>query len=295
MLDNRILTFLKLCEKMNYTKTAEALHITQPAVTQHIRFLEEHYGCKLFSYTGKVLHLTEKGELLRRLASEMVANEMGVQKEMARKEEEEIHLRVGATTTIGEFVFPSIMSRFLKENPQYRLHLYVDNTKNLLQMLEKGELDFTILEGFFDKENYAYQLYKKERFVGTCCRECELAGKRLKLGDIRSEGLVLREEGSGTREILEEILKENNFTIGSFPSVQEISNFIAIKELVKANLGITFSYYPMVRQELEEGSLVELDIEDFEIYREFNYVYMKNSLFEEKYQKLIDFAKEIEA
>ena len=62
---------------------------------------------------------------------------------------------------------------------------------------------------------------------------------------------------------------------------------------MKANLGITFSYYPMVRKELEEGSLVELNIEDFEIYREFNYVYMKNSLFEDKYQKLIDFAKEI--
>ena len=88
MLDNRILTFLKLCEKMNYTKTAEALHITQPAVTQHIHFLEEHYGCKLFSYSGKVLQLTEKGELLRRLASEMVANEAGIRKEMARTEEE---------------------------------------------------------------------------------------------------------------------------------------------------------------------------------------------------------------
>lgn len=294
MLDNRILTFLKLCEKMNYTKTAEALHITQPAVTQHIRYLEEHYGCRLFSYTGKLLRLTEKGELLRRLAAEMVANEIGIQKEMARTEEQEIHLRIGATKTIGEFVFPAIMCRFLRENPRYRLHLYVDNTKTLLQMLEKGELDFTILEGFFDKEKYAYQLYRMERFIGTCGKDSKLAGKRLRLEDIRSEGLVLREEGSGTREILEGILKENNFTIGSFPSVQEISNFSAIKELVKANIGITFSYYPMVKQELEEGTLVELDIEDFQIYREFNYVYMKNNLFEEKYRKLIDFARKEE-
>lgn len=294
MLDNRILTFLKLCEKMNYTKTAEALHITQPAVTQHIRYLEEHYGCRLFSYTGKLLRLTEKGELLRRLAAEMVANEIGIQKEMARTEEQEIHLRIGATKTIGEFVFPAIMCRFLRENPGYRLHLYVDNTKTLLHMLEKGELDFAIVEGFFDKEKYAYQLYRMERFIGTCCKDSKLAGRRLKLEDIRSEGLVLREEGSGTREILEEILKENNFTINSFPSVQEISNFSAIKELVKANIGITFSYYPMVKQELEQGTLVELDIEDFQIYREFNYVYMKNNLFEEKYRKLIDFAKEEE-
>lgn len=291
MLDNRILTFLKLCEKMNYTKTAEALHITQPAVTQHIRFLEEHYGCRLFSYTGKQLKLTEKGALLRHLAAEMVANEAGIQKEMARAEKAEIHLRIGATKTIGEFVFPAIMSRFLQENPQYRLHLYVDNTKNLLGMLEKGELDFTILEGFFDKDRYAYRLYRKERFIGSCGKDCPLSGKRLKLGDIRTEGLVLREEGSGTRAIFEEILKEHNFTIDSFPFVQEISNFIAIKELVKANLGITFSYYPVVKQEIAAGSLVQLDIEDFEIYREFNYVYMQNSLFEEKFQRFIAFAE----
>lgn len=293
MLDNRILTFLKLCEKMNYTKTAEELHITQPAVTQHIRYLEEHYGCRLFSYAGKVLYLTEKGELLRRLASEMVANEIGIRKEMARREAEETHLRIGATKTIGEFVVPSVMSRFLLENPQCRLHLYVDNTKHLLGMLEKGELDFAILEGFFDKDKYAYQLYRKERFIGTCSKECRLAGRKLKLGDIRTEGLVLREKGSGTREILEEILKENNFTIDSFSSVQEISNFIAIKELVKANLGITFSYYPVVKREIEEGSLVQLDIEDFEIYREFNYVYMRNSLFDERCKRFIDFAREL--
>lgn len=115
--------------------------------------------------------------------------------------------------------------------------------------------------------------------------------EKLKLGDIRTEGLVLREEGSGTRAIFEEILKEHNFTIDSFPFVQEISNFIAIKELVKANLGITFSYYPVVKQEIAAGSLVQLDIEAFEIWREFNYVYMRNSLFEEKFQAFMEFAE----
>lgn len=74
MLDNRVETFLALCEIMNYTKTAETLHITQPAVTQQIRWLEEYYGCRLFSYQGKVLSLTEKGETLRRLAQQMTAN-----------------------------------------------------------------------------------------------------------------------------------------------------------------------------------------------------------------------------
>ena len=84
MLDNRVETFLVLCDIMNYTKTAETLHITQPAVTQQIRWLEEYYGCRLFSYQGKVLRLTEKGETLRRLAQQMTANAQGILQEMQR-------------------------------------------------------------------------------------------------------------------------------------------------------------------------------------------------------------------
>ena len=154
MLDNRVETFLALCDIMNYTKTAETLHITQPAVTQQIRWLEEYYGCRLFSYQGKVLRLTEKGETLRRLAQQMTANAQGILQEMQREENTEIHLRIGATKTIGDYMLPPIMVDFLQEYPQYRLHLTVDNTGKLLHMMEEGKIDFAIVEGFFDKEKY---------------------------------------------------------------------------------------------------------------------------------------------
>lgn len=216
MLDNRVETFLALCEIMNYTKTAETLHITQPAVTQQIRWLEEYYGCRLFSYQGKVLRLTEKGETLRRLAQQMTANAQGILQEMEREENTEIHLRIGATKTIGDYMLPPIMVDFLQEHPQYRLHLTVDNTGKLLHMMEEGKIDFAIVEGFFDKEKYDFTHFingngfweSAERIV--LCEE-----KPFLCGETHGEPLILRESGSGTRDILEELLKENNFTVHS--------------------------------------------------------------------------------
>ena len=257
MLDNRVETFLALCEKMNYTKTAETLHITQPAVTQQIRWLEEYYGCRLFSYQGKVLRLTEKGETLRRLAQQMTANAQGILQEMEREENMEIHLRIGATKTIGDYMLPPIMVDFLQEYPQYRLHLTVDNTGKLLHMMEEGKIDFAIVEGFFDKEKYDFTLYKRERFMGICGKACPLRGKSISLWETHTEPLILREPGSGTRDILEELLKENNFTIHSYSAVQEISNFQAI---------------------------------NFDIFRELNFVYLQNSLFRQTWQPFVDFA-----
>lgn len=290
MLDNRVETFLALCEKMNYTKTAETLHITQPAVTQQIRWLEEYYGCRLFSYQGKVLRLTEKGEALRRFAQQMTANARGIIREMEREENTEIHLRIGATKTIGDYMLPSIMVDFLRENPQYRLHLTVDNTGKLLHLMEEGKIDFAIVEGFFDKEKYDFTLYKRERFLGVCGKNCSLRGKTISLWETRSEPLILREQGSGTRDILEELLKENNFTVHSYDVVQEISNFQAIKAMTEANLGITFLYEPVVKQELEEGKLFPLRILHFDIFRELNFVYLQNSLFRQVCQPFVDFA-----
>ncbi len=291
MLDYRIYTFLTLCEKMNYTKTAEVLHITQPAVTQHIRWLEDQYRCRLFSYQGKVLRLTEKGAMLQNFAQQMVSNEIGVHAAMEQQENAEIHLRIGATKTIGDYILPVLLTDFLKQNPKYRLHLVVDNTERLLQELEHGSLDLVMLEGFFDKRCYDYTLYKKERFLGICNKDSHWKNKKITLWDIRHEPLILREKGSGTRDIFEEVLKEQNITLLSFDTIQEISNFQTIKKMVENDLGITFLYEPVVHKELENGSLCALELEGLEIYRELNYVYMQNGLFREVYEPFLQFAK----
>ena len=140
MLDSKLHTFLVLCETMHYTRAAQRLCVTQPAVTHQIRALEEHYGCRLFSYEGKTLRLTEAGVRLREMARSLAYNSRKMEQAMAVPAPRV--LRVGATKTIGEFVIAPLVSRFLRHHPEGTLSLAVENTRALLRALEEGRLDF---------------------------------------------------------------------------------------------------------------------------------------------------------
>lgn len=271
MLDYRMYTFLTLCETMNYTLAAQKLHITQPAVTQHIRALEEHYGCKLFRYDGKKLSKTPQGELLERSGNAMRYQESRTRSTMLQDGMR--HLSIGATKSIGEFVIPGQLGRFL-EDPNHTLRVEVDNTEKILALIDKGELDFALIEGFFNKTQYDSRLYRKEPFVGLCSTIHPFAGKTIALSDLFPENLFLREEGSGTRKILEDVLAEYNHTVGDFSRVTCISNFGLLEQLVSAGLGITFAYAAIAEN---NPCLTRFSVEDWDIYREFNYVYLRNA------------------
>lgn len=270
MLDYKMHTFLTLCETMNYTLAAQKLHITQPAVTQHIRALEAHYSCKLFTYDGKKLNKTPQGELLERSGHAMRYQEMQTMAQIHNTRGR--HLSIGATKSIGEFVIPDQLGRYLAD-PNHTLRVEVDNTEKILALIDKGELDFSLIEGFFNKTQYDSRLYRKEPFVGLCSIDHPFAGKTISLSELWKETLFLREEGSGTRKILEDVLAEYNHTIQDFRRVTYISNFGLLEQLVSSGIGITFAYAAIAEN---NPKLTQFKVENWEISREFNYVYLKN-------------------
>ncbi|HWP51690.1 MAG TPA: LysR family transcriptional regulator, partial [Clostridia bacterium] len=284
--------FLTLCRVMNYTRTAQMLNVTQPTVTQHIRYLEGQYGCSLFSYVGKTLSLTPQGKRLRDFALSMAYNSQRIQECMRQSGELLPAMRLGATKTIGEFVIGPMISAYLRENPACRLSLLVDNTHTLLGLLERGELDFAVLEGFFDKSKYGYQLYKNESFLGVCAVNHSLADRTLTIDDIMSQNIIIREPGSGTRAIFEQLLMQHNYSFESISQTTVVSDFSVIKQLVCDGIGIAFLYEPVVRAELQNGRLKKLHLTDMEAQREFNYVFLKQSLFLEDWQRF--FASQID-
>ena len=162
MLDVRVETFLTVCRTMNYTRAAEQLHITQPAVSQHIRALEERYGATLFRSQGKRLLLTESGQLLFRTAAAMHHDALRL-REAIRQENARRHLRFGATLTIGEYIMPAPLLRLLEQEPDIQLYMLTSNTRELLKLLDQGELDFAIVEGYFDKQAYDSLVYCTQR------------------------------------------------------------------------------------------------------------------------------------
>ena len=271
MQDHRMETFLTLCETMNYRQAAERLHITQPAVTQHIQYLEAHYGCKLFSYDGRKLSKTEQAELLER-----GAHAMNYQEERLRADlrlQRTPSLSIGATKTIGEFVIAEHVSRYL-EAPGNRLSVDVDNTARILERLNRGKLDFAIVEGYYSRSEYGDCLYQKEPFVGLCAKDHPLAGQTVPLDELWGEDLLLREKGSGTREILENFLNERNHTVTDFARVTCIGNLGLLERLLVRRKGITFAYAAAAAG---NDQLARFFVEGMELQREFNYVFLRGT------------------
>jgi DNA-binding transcriptional LysR family regulator len=284
MIDFRHQTFLQLCRIKNYTKTAAKLHITQPTVSQHIKHLEDHYGVKLFNYSGKKLKITEAGKKLYNYTERMFADSREIENTVKEKSDRE-NIKFGATLSIGEFVMPDILNQAMGEKPDLNFDMLVENTEKLLSKLKKGEINFAILEGFFDKSKFGYKLFSKEKFIGICSPESKLSREKIKLENLLDSRLILRENGSGTREILEQILYTNNLSQKSFSSTLEIGNLNAIKILVAQNRGISFIYQAAAKKELENNIISTLKIKDFNIKREFNFVYLKNSVFSDQYHR----------
>ncbi|MBR5490227.1 MAG: LysR family transcriptional regulator [Oscillospiraceae bacterium] len=256
---------------MNYRKTAERLNMTQPGVTQHIKLLESRYGVKLFEYNGRQLRRTEAAERLKSYLDLVRAEEAALREQFAARDV--LRLRVGATKTIGEFVIVDKIKEFLSEENR-ELELLVDNTEHLLAMLERGELDFAIIEGVFDKAKYPHHLYKKENFLGICSKNHPFAGRKVSIEELFGESLVVREKGSGTRRLLEQAVEDRGHSLSAFRRCSVLSNFALICNLVAEEGAITFAYEPISRC---RADLTTFMVEDMHIKGEFNFVYISET------------------
>ena len=158
MLDFRIHTFLCVCRHMNYTKAAAELHITQPAVSQHIRYLENEYHAKLFDYTGKHLILTQAGHILLDAAATIRHDDLILKEKLQELRRSTKIVSFGATHTIGEFMIVDKLAQYLRENQEVLLRLEIADTEQLLQEINDGKIDFAIVEGFFEQKQYETML-----------------------------------------------------------------------------------------------------------------------------------------
>lgn len=276
MLDYRIDTFLALCDRMNYRKTADFLHISQPAVTQQIHALEGFYGRKLFAYENRRLVKTEAGRILERYARAARLQEQDLRQALECKPIE--NLRVGATKTIGDYYLKNHIRQYLQD-PDHGLTLIVDNTKHLLHLLEEGELDFAVVEGFFDKTDFDSFLLRREPFVGICRKDHPFAGREVTIAELLEQTILHREAGSGTRAILEQELEGYNESLQRFQRHICISSFAVILDLVKQGFGVSFVYAILAAS---DPGLATFSIQGRHIVREFNVVYLKHADIENK-------------
>ena len=270
-MEQKLYTFLALCQTMNYRLAAERLHLSQPAVTKQIQSLEQSLQTKLFYYDGHTLHKTEKCLLLERYAISQQYQFEELQ--LAIMDKKRLKLRIGATKTIGDYVLIDAIKNYLSDS-SHELSLVVDNTKHLLQMLDENQLDFAVIEGTFSKTKYDSYLLRMEPFVGICAKNSPLCGKHIGIEELLSETIIVREEGSGTRRIFEERLMASGYELSDFFREVSISSFVSIKALVADGIGISFLYYSVVSKEENIGTFT---VDGLTESHAFHAVYTRNT------------------
>lgn len=286
MLDFRMDTFLAVCKSMNFTRAAEELNITQPAVSHHIHFLEEHYQVKLFAMNGKKVELTEAGKALLLAAATMKHDELHLRRELRQAAGNKRRLVFGATMTVGEYVLPKALLHLLDAQPDISVKMVVADTRDLLQSLDGGEIEFAIVEGFFPKKEYDFLIYDRGSFVIVASPDYRFHKPLRGIEDLTGERFFIRETGSGTRYVLERYLEGKNLLIQDFKDLMEISNIGAMKSLVSDGRGITFLYEAAVKEELAKGLLKKVELEDFELSHNFTFIWRKSSIYSEYYREL---------
>lgn len=285
MLDYRAYTFLEVCRQRSYTRAAEGLHISQPAVSQHIRQLEQQYGCTLFTKAGRGIEPTPAGEELFCALGAMANDEERLQRELSSLNENaavRAPLRFGCTRTVADYVAPRILAKHLACRPDDQILMQVENTAELLNQIEAGAIDFALVEGSFDRARFDHVVFSCEPYIAIARHV--LGATRLE--DLLGQRIILREPGSGTREILERYLAVRNLSVRDFAGIIELASIPAIKACVRAGAGISFLYRAAVESELAHRELADVTPADVSIEHHFELIWQRGSLFADRYRAL---------
>lgn len=289
MLDFRIHTFLCVCRHMNYTRAAAELKITQPAVSQHIRYLENEFQTKLFTYAGKRLELTQAGQILLNAATTINHDNVMLKQRMHDLQQSNTSLIFGATHTIGEFEIIDKLAEYLHANPTVNIRMKIADTDELLKAVDQGSIDFAVVEGFFEQGLYETMLFSNEPLIAVCGAAYD-APPVMSLTELRQQRIIVREKSAGARELLERSLAEHGLSVKDFSYRHEVGSPQAVKELACRNCGIAFLYEKSVRNEVATGILREISIRDFSVTHAFTFLWRKGSiysaLFKQVYEKL---------
>jgi len=276
MLDMKVDTFIQVVKEKSYTKAAQVLHLTQPAVTQHIHKLEKYYGCKLFKKSGKSFELTQEGRFLYHYCLLQKLNAQAVKDQIKRETK---RLKLGATLSIADYYLPKYLVTSIRDQ-EVPYEILVRNTRDLTDLLLRGEIDCAFIEGDFDHKLFQAHAFETTAFIGVVRNDHPLQSP-VTMDQVFAYPLILREEGSGTRKILEDYLSQKGQSVAQFEKIDQVSSFIMIKSFLEHTHGISFMYEGVCAREIEAGSLRPLIIEDYEVTRTLHFIYPRNSVNEE--------------
>lgn len=293
MADRRLQVFHTVARLLSFTKAAETLHMTQPAVTFQIRQLEEHFNTRLFDRTHNRISLTAAGERVYEYAERI----LGLYSEMNSRVREITGdvsgiLLIGASTTIAEYVLPALLAEFQSRHKDVHIRLSVSNSLGIVHMVESNSVDVGIVEAPVANKNLAVEVCWHDKLVFICPPSHPFAEKRVvSVHELLDLPFLVREEGSGTREVIGEYLAQNNLQSHDLNLSMEFGSPESVKSAVEAGLGVSIVSQATIAKELKLGTLVGLPLEP-SLERPFSFVYQRQKFRLRAVEEFMRFARE---
>ena len=248
--------------------------LTQPAVTQQIKALEEQLGVPLFHRGGGRISLTVGGAALLPVAEQMRRlSEQAIEAVAQAHGQEGGELSLGASQTIAQYLLPTFIAAFLQRNPNVRLTARSGNSDAMLKALLSGEIQLALLEGPAQRNDVHTEPFMEDHMVLVVPSSHEWAGRKIGLRELGSEPLLIREFGSGSRRVVEGALREAGLPIKDLSIRMELDSTEALLNAVEAGLGVTFVSRWAVRNQLALGTLKLARVEDLKLSRRFSLAY----------------------
>jgi DNA-binding transcriptional LysR family regulator len=270
--------FKTVVNERSFSKAGEILHLTQPAVSYQIQALEDYFGGKLLNRSqGEEVTLTGMGEVLLGYAERILALYEEAEREITKLKGS--RLLIGAGTTLGQYVLPKVIGSFKKGNSGVHVLLEVANSRALLEQLNAGALDLILLQSPINNKNFLSEFFLEDELVLIVSPIHPFAQKgRVELDEVRGECFILREEESGTRRTIEEILRGAGLKLSDLNVKMELPSPEAVKTAVEENQGISIISRWAILKEQKLNSLKEIEIANLRFKRNFYCIVVKQRL-----------------
>ncbi len=293
MADRRLQVFHTVARLLSFTKAAEALHMTQPAVTFQIRQLEEYFNTRLFDRTHNRITLTEVGDqvyeyaekifeqytLMENTVKEMIGDVSGI-------------LMIGASTTIAEYLLPILLGDFKTKYPNVRIHLKVSNTDEIVSMVENNVIDLGVVEAPVSNKNLAVELCRMDQLVAIVPPKHPLAERHeVMVQELVTYPYISREEGSGTREVITEYFNQAKLSPDTLNIVMELGSPEAIKGAVAAGMGVSILSRVSIQKDLQLGLLKAINLNP-SLERPLSFVHQKQKFRLRAIEELLKFSQD---
>tara|TARA_Y200000002_G_scaffold378617_1_gene386349 strand:+ start:1505 stop:2392 length:888 start_codon:yes stop_codon:yes gene_type:complete len=293
MSDRRLQVFYTVAKLLSFTKAAETLHMTQPAVTFQVRQLEDHFNTRLFDRTHNKILLTDAGQKVYFYAEKIFELNSEMEHSLrALSEDTSGTLSIGGSTTIAQYTFPTLLKGFREKYPDLSIRICEANTDGIVAKVESSMIDLGIVEAPVLNQDLDVEVFRADELVLITHPEHDLAKKKfVKPADLKDLPFITREEGSGTKSVIFDYFAKHKIDKNNLNVCMELGNSESVKGAVETGIGVSILSKTTIEKELQLNRLSYVPL-DPKLTRNFYFVKKRHKFRLKVTDELVNYAKD---